>query len=206
MRRIIRLLPGGQMASRATAGCRQGTCVIVVDVASGTGRRYVGAREREIGLSVVVKICRRPRSRVVAACAIGKRKSRPGRLMRRIIRLLPGGQMASRATAGCRQGTGVIVIDMAGGAGRIYVSAREREIRIRVVVELGVQPSIKGMAIRAIRSGKMRVSRSGRNMWWIGGALIVLRVTGDAFGGKPHKNSRGCVLMALRAFHNSVRA
>jgi len=40
----------------------------------------------------------------------------------------------------------------------------------------------------------------------ISGALIVLRVTGYAFGGEPHENSRGCVLMALRAFHNSVRA
>jgi len=156
MRRIIRLLPGGQMASRATAGCRQGTCVIVVDVASGTGRRYVGAREREIGLSVVVKICRRPRSRVVAACAIGKRKSRPGRLMRRIIRLLPGGQMASRATAGRRQGTCVIVIDVAGGARRVYMSPGKREIRVRVVVELGVRPSIEGMASGAIRGGKSR--------------------------------------------------
>jgi hypothetical protein len=144
------------MASRATAGCRQGTCVIVADVASGTGRRYVGAREREIGLGVVVKFCRRPRSRVVAIRALRKCKSRPGRLMRRIIRLLPGGQMASRATAGCRQGTCVIVADVASGARRVYMSPSEREIRVRVVIELGVRPSIKGMASGAIRGGKSR--------------------------------------------------
>jgi len=40
----------------------------------------------------------------------------------------------------------------------------------------------------------------------ISGALIVLRVTGYACRRKSHENSRGCVLMALRAFHNSVRA
>ncbi len=144
------------MASRAPAGRRQGTCVIVVDVASGTRRRYVGAREREIGLGVVVKNCRRPRSRVVAGCTIGKRKSRPGGLMRRIIRLLPGGQMASRATAGRWQGTCVIVVDVACGARRVYMSPSQREIRVRVVVELGVRPSIKRMASGAIRSGKTR--------------------------------------------------
>ena len=111
--------------------------------------------QREGG-RIVVEDCRRPRGRVVTSCAVRKGKSRTRRGMYGIRGLLPGGQMASRATAGCRQGTCVIVIDVAGGARRVYMSPGKREIRVRVVVELGVRPSIEGMASGAIRSGKSR--------------------------------------------------
>jgi hypothetical protein len=79
------------MASRAAARRRQAARVIVVDMASGASSGYVSARKGKSCLRVVIEdhsCC--PRSGVVAACAIRKRKSGPGRGMRRIVRLLPG--------------------------------------------------------------------------------------------------------------------
>ncbi len=60
MRRIIRLLPGCQVASRVAAvGRRDGQRVVIVDVASRAGRRFPGRRhlvrirQRETGGRVV---------------------------------------------------------------------------------------------------------------------------------------------------------
>jgi hypothetical protein len=112
--------------------------------------------------------------------------------------------MASRAAAGRWQTARVIIVDVAGGTWRRYVSSIQLESRVFVVIELGVQPSIKGdMAVGAIRGRK---SRSSRRMGRVRGVLPVGCVAGYARSREPQVISRGGILMALLALHNSVRA
>ena len=100
MNRVIRLLPGRQVASRVPAVIRrdrQG--VVVIDVARGAGHVGMAVGQHEAGLAVVKLGGRGPTGRVMARLAIGKGELRSSRWMRRIIRLLPSRQMAARVPA-----------------------------------------------------------------------------------------------------------
>jgi len=172
VRRIIGLLPGRQMASRVPAvgrGSRQR--VVIVDVAVRAGRHFarrrhlvcIGQRETR---RTVIKDCRCPRNGVMACRAVrdGKRRSRS--CVRRVIGLLPGGQMASRIPAVVRHDTqAVVTIDVAGFAGRHLAAVGHQGVRVRqreperVVVELAVGPLRDGVALGAShgRGGKPRL-------------------------------------------------
>ena len=71
------------------------------------------------------------------------------------------------------------------------------------MVELGVQPIVKGMATRAIRGCKRS---SGRWMRRIRRLLPIRQVAGRAGRRKPHIVSDRRVCMAFLAFHHGVRA
>ena len=100
MNRIIRLLPCRQMASRVPAVSRcDHQVVIVIDVARCAGHAGMAVGQHEPGLAVVKLSGRGPTGRVMARLAIGKGELRSRRWMRRIVRLLPNRQMATRVPA-----------------------------------------------------------------------------------------------------------
>ncbi len=122
---------------------REGVVVAHVAVGAGhdfTGRRHLmRTRQRETG-GAMVKGCGGPGDGVVASRAVRCRIRRSGRRVHRIIRLLPGCQMASGVAAvGRRSGQSVVVVDVAIRAGhnfprgRHLVRIRQRETRGRVV-------------------------------------------------------------------------
>ena len=116
---------------------------------------------------------------------------------------LPGGQMALRISAiGRRDRQIVVVVDVAERASHIRVAVGQQETR-RVVIELGVQPVVKGMATRAIRSGKCR---AGGWMDRVRRLQPVRHVARRAGGRKPEVISHCGIGMALLAFHDGVRA
>jgi hypothetical protein len=94
MRRIIRLLPSRQMALRiAATGRRNRQSVIVIDMAGCASEAGMPIRKKEPGRTVV-KSGGRPTHSSVASRAIRDCECRWGRGMRRIVRLLPGSQVA----------------------------------------------------------------------------------------------------------------
>jgi hypothetical protein len=120
-----------------------------------------------------------------------------------IIGLLPGGQMAFRVAAIGRDDRQIIVIvNMTLSAGHIGVAVGKQE-SCRAVVELGVQPIVKRMAGRAIRSGKRSPSRWMRRILRL---LPIRQVAGRAGRRKPQVISGRGVLMALLALDDGVRA
>jgi len=93
--RIIRLLPGRQMATRVPAIGRRGRQVIVViGVARSAGHVGMPIGQQKTGCGVV-ESCRRPTCGRMARCAIRQRKSRPSRWMHGIRGLLPSRQMTT---------------------------------------------------------------------------------------------------------------
>jgi hypothetical protein len=191
------------MALRVAAigwGNRQ--IVVVVDVAQIAGHVGMPARQQEPGRAVV-KRCRRPTDRRMARRAVCSRKSRTGRRMDRIIGLLPGGQMASGISAIGRSDRQIIVIVyMTKGAGHVRVAIGQQKTG-RAVVELGVEPVVKGMAARAVRGCKCS---SGRWMRRIRRFLPIRQVAGRAGRRKPQIISDRRVCMAFLALHYGVRA
>ena len=149
---VVRLLPGRQVALRVAAiGRRDRQGIVVVDVAQIAGHVGMPVGQQETGRAVVECRCG-PTSRGVACRAIRKRKGRPGRWVHGIRGLLPGCQVASRVPAIVQRGRQiVIVVDMAEGTGHVRVAMGQQESG-RAVVELGVQPIVKGMAGRAVRA------------------------------------------------------
>jgi len=115
--------------------CGEG--VIVPHVAIGAGHNFarrlqlVRAGQRPAGCAVI-EDRRVPRDGVMASGAIrgGERCSRGW--VRRIVCRLPGGQVALRIPAVRRRDRqGVIVIDVAGRAGRYFAPVRDKLVRIR---------------------------------------------------------------------------
>ena len=149
------LLPFRQMASGVPAiGRRDRQSVVVVDMARSAGHVGVPVGQQETR-GAVIENRRGPGNRVVASRAIGHRKSRTCRGVHRIIRLLPGRQVAARIPAVRRGGRQVvIVVEVAGGTRHIGVAIGQQEPG-GAVIELRPQPTIKGVA-RFAGSSKLR--------------------------------------------------
>ena len=136
VRRVIRLLPGRQVALRVPAiRGLDGQVVIVVDVAGSAGHVGVPVGQQETR-GAVVKDRRGPGNRVMARRALGHRKSRTRRRVHRIVGLLPGGQVALPVAAVKRLDLEIVVVaDVAGNAGhiRVAIGQREKDRRASVV-------------------------------------------------------------------------
>jgi hypothetical protein len=91
---------------------------------------------------------------------------------------------------------------MTKSAGHVRVAIGQQEPG-RAVVELGVQPIVKGMAVRAVRGRKRS---SGRWMGRIARLLPIRQVAGRAGRRKPQVISHRRVCMTFLAFHHGVRA
>ena len=140
-----RALPGCLVAPIAIRVHRR-EGVIVAHVAVGAGhhftrRRHLVCARQGPPRRAVVEGCRGPGDGTVACRAIRRRKGRSRGRVRRIIRLLPGRQMASRVPAvGRCNRQRVVIVDVARRAGRYFASGghqlmriRQREARRRVV-------------------------------------------------------------------------
>ena len=150
MRRIVRGLPGAQVAARipAVRGLNIQR-IIVVDVALRArgyfprGRHLVGIGERETG-SAVIESCVRPRRGVVASGTLRHRKA-PADVIWHVatqsLRAVPVLQVAAGVSAiRGRNLQRVVVVDMALRAGRGHMHAGQRETSHAVVERCQVRP------------------------------------------------------------------
>jgi len=173
VRRIIRLLPGRQMASRvATIVLRGRQGVIIIDVAGSAGRCSVRTGQQKTGRAMVEsrRRRRRPTYCVMARAAIRQAKLHPGRWVRRIIGLLPSRQMAARIPAiGRRNHQVIVVINMAGSARHVGMPIRQQKTRL-CVVKGGIQPRVHPVTRLAGRREPCV------NMVWIGSLLKFSRM------------------------------
>ena len=205
MHGIVGLLPVGQVATRITAvGGGDLQIVIVVDVALCAGHVGVTIRQRESGARVV-KGGGVPTRVVVAGAAGSQWESLGGTRVRRIVRLLPGGQVAARISAVVIRNTRkvVVVVDVA-------LRANERRVRTiedesgHAVIEGRAEPTVKlRVAVLAIRGSE---SRTGTGVRRIVGLLPVAQVAGLTVGRKAVENSGGSLFVTLFALHGSVSA
>ncbi len=196
---IIGLLPCGKMARGIAAICRRGLeIVIVVNVASRTGHVGMAVREQESG-GVVIEDGGGPGNGVVAGRTGCGGKGRAGGGMGRIIGLLPLGQVAVLASAGCEV---VVVADVAGGADEIGVAVGERKTGCGVI-ELGAKPAIESVALLAFAGGERgadtRVIRVSRVLPIFQMARIALRFEAEEL-------PNCCALMAGIAGDGGMRA
>ena len=157
--RIIRLLPGRQMASRIPAIVRRSRqSIVVIGVAGSARHGGMPIGQRKPG-GAVVEYRRRPTYCAMAYRAVRCRKLRTRRRVHRIIRLLPGRQMASRIPAISRRGRQVVVvIDVARCASHVGMPIGQQKPG-RAVVECRRRPTDRGMARRAIGKAKSRPGR-----------------------------------------------
>ena len=206
--RVVSLLPGGEVASRVPAVRRSDLqIVVVVYVALRTSHRRVSVREREARDGVIER-SGRPRRGVMALRAICGRERRSGARVRRVVGLLPGGEVAAGVPAVCRGDLQMIVIvDVALLAGNICVPGGQRKIDRRsgvVACETRVQPAIKRlMAILATARRKIcRVLGVRR----IGRGLPIFQVTRLALRRQAVEDPRGCLLVAILALNGGVSA
>jgi len=131
----LRALPGGDVAT-ITISIRRRERVIVVYVAIRAGHHFSSRRElvrsrQRPACGAVIKDRGVPCNRVVAGRAIRHRERRSGRGVRRVIRGLPGCQMALGVpTIRRRNRQAVVVADVAGSARRDQPSGRQL-MRIR---------------------------------------------------------------------------
>ena len=131
----LRAYPGRLVAPVTIRICgRKG--VIVPDVAIRASHNFpgrhelVGARQRPPGGAVIEDRCS-PRDRIMAGRAVRGRKWRPGSWVRRIIRSLPGRQVALGISAVRRRNRkAVVVVDMARRASH-DLTCRGELVRIR---------------------------------------------------------------------------
>ncbi len=144
-----------------------------------------------------------PRNGVVARGAVCRCKGRAGARVDRVIRRLPGRQVATGISAigRCHRQV-VIVTDMTKRTSQIRVAIGQQKTG-RAVVELGVQPTVKGMARGAIRNRKLRSSRLVHRIRRI---LPIRHVAGQACRRKPQIISNRGVPVALLALGYRVRA
>ena len=104
--------------------------VVIVHMTGNASRRRRGHMRPSQGKTggAVIEHCRRPIHRRVACRAVYCRERRSGCGVNWSNRSLPGGQMALRISAiGWRNLQRVVVVDVAGSAGRRDVGASERE-------------------------------------------------------------------------------
>ena len=116
------------MASRISAvGGSNLEIVVVVDMAAGARNGGVAIRKRETGGAVIESyIC--PGRGVVALRTIRRGERGTCLRVRRIVGLLPGGEVATGITAiGGGNLVIVVVVYMAAGARNVGVASRERK-------------------------------------------------------------------------------
>jgi hypothetical protein len=197
------LLPGRQMASGVTAiGWLNRQTVVVIDVTQIAGHIGMSARQRESGRAVIER-GGRPTDGRMTGRAVRQRKSGAGGGVHRSKGLLPGRQMASGISAfGRCHHQVVIVTDMTKRTSQIRVAIGQQKTG-RAVVELGVQPTVKGMARGAIRNRKLRSSRLVHRIRRL---LPIRHVAGQACRRKPQIISNRGVPVALLALGYRVRA
>ena len=158
-------LPGRHVAA-VTIRVRCRKSIVVSHVAIGAGhdlsrRCHLMRTRQRPARRVVIEDRRIPSDRVVAGRTVRGRERRAGLWVRRVIRCLPRGQVASRIAAiGRSYIQAVVVADVAGSAGRYLAAVGHQRVRVRqrepkcVVVEPPVGPLRDGMAGRA--SGRRR--------------------------------------------------
>ncbi len=177
-----------------------GQIVIIVGVAIAALPRWncVLTGERKSS-QAVIKVRVRPTAGVVAsgALSIGKRL---------LIVFRIGGAEVIRLVAGVASSAGqiVIIVDVAIGAGarRHRMHAGQRE-SCRVVVELGVEPVIGGVARVALVDWKcLRI----RRVFWVGRVGVVRLVTGIAFRRHCLEIAVSTILVASVALHSRMGA
>ena len=171
VRRVSGLLPLRKVAPGIPA-IRRGNLqiVIVVDVTGGAGNVGVTVREQKTSEGVI-EVCAVPAFRGMAARAVGYRKYGAGAGVDRILRLLPGGEVASGISAIRQRDLQIVVIvDVARGARHSSVTVRQREAR-GAVIKLRTRPGIERMAGLA---GRRKISRG---VIGVRGFLIVRQMT-----------------------------
>ena len=181
----------------AAVGGRDLEIVIVVDVAGRAGEIGVSLGQRKTREGVI-EISGIPTLGGVAIRAIGRGKDRARRGVRGVIGPLPGGKVAAGVAAiGWSDLEVVVVIDVARRAGNIGVAVGQREAGA-VVIEFGVEPSIKGMA-RFASSGEVR-----RGVVGVGRFLEVFQVTGRAVRCESLELPDGRTLVTILALDSGV--
>jgi hypothetical protein len=146
----------------------------------------------------VIEDGRRPRNRIMATRAVAYRKCRARRRVHRIVRLLPGCQVASRISAvRGRDRQIVVVINVAGETGHIRMAIRQQESG-GAVIELCTQPIVEGMARiaggRKLRADVVRIRR----------LLIIGYMARGAGCGKTLELPHCGTLVAILALHRGV--
>jgi hypothetical protein len=143
------------LVAAVTVGVCHREVVVVVDVAVRTGRGGVYAGQRPTG-GAVIKGGGGPGDGVVTGGAVGSSKRRASRCVRRVIGLLPGGEVTAGVAAIIRlNGEGVVSIDVARGATGNFSSIGDKLMRIGQretgggVIEFAVGPNGDGVAGRA---------------------------------------------------------
>jgi len=195
---VIRLLPGCQVALRVAAiRWRNRQIVVVVDMARSAGHIRMAIRQQE-SRRAVIEDGRGPGNRVVASRAVAYRKCSARRRVHRIVRLLPGCQVASRVAAICwRDRQIVVVVDVAGRTWHIRMAIRQQESR-RAVIELCAQPTVKGVA-RIAGGRKLRA-----HMVRIGGLLIIGQMTRGTGCREALELANSSALVAILALDRGV--
>lgn len=95
----------------------------------------------------MVERSRIPANGRMAICAVAQRECRTRSRVHRIVGLLPGRCVAPRGTASCRCNLQiVIVINVAGSAGYVRMSIRQKKTR-SAVIEDYVGPADRVMAL-----------------------------------------------------------
>jgi hypothetical protein len=152
------------MAARDPATVQRGRqSKVVVDVTGSAGHVGMAIGERE-PCCAVVKCRRRPTYRRMTYRTVPYRKLRARRRVHRIIRLLPGSQMAARGTATVQSGRQIIIIiDVARSAGHAGMSIGEWE-PCYAVIKGRPSPTIHCVTRAAIRDRKKRWRRGVRGI------------------------------------------
>jgi len=184
--RIVGLLPGCEVAGRIAAiGGRDRQIIVVIYMATCARDVGMAGRQRETRGAVIKRDDAPGNSAAMAAVAIRRSERRTSLGMRRIVGLLPGGQVAARVPAISRGNLQMkVVIDVALCAGHVRVASGERKINRWtgvVSVEGCPQPGVKRrMAAPAACRGKVSgVSR----VRGVGGALPILQMARIALRG-----------------------
>jgi len=163
----------------------------------------VPVRQRKAGGRMVERR-RVPTDVVVAGAALCDRKALRGARVRRVVGLLPGGEVAAGVSAVVIGNSGevVVVVDMACRTRDGGVRAIEEESSYGVV-ESSTQPAVEALvAVLTIIGGK---GRTGARVRRIRGLLPVLQVAALAVGRKTEENPRRRLPVAVLALHCRVR-
>jgi len=139
----------------------------------------------------------------VTVIAIRRGERRPALRVRRIVGLLPVGQVAARVAAIVRSNLQiVVVVDVARSAWQIRMAVRQQKSR-GAVIEFCSEPAVEIVTALALARSKRR---PGACVWRICGPLPIFQMAGIALRRQSVENSRRGPFMALLARHGCMRA